>query len=54
MHANDLAELDTRIRTIESPDYHDPAHADLPALDLVVTAVAVVGVSVLLLWWGLS
>ncbi|WP_017598893.1 hypothetical protein [Nocardiopsis lucentensis] len=54
MHADDLAELDIRIRTIESPEYHDPAHADLPALDLVVTAVTVVGAGVLLLWWGMS
>lgn len=54
MRPDDLAELERRIRTIESPAYHDPAHADLPVFDLALVAAAVIGVSTLLLWWGLS
>ncbi|GAA1078076.1 hypothetical protein [Nocardiopsis metallicus] len=54
MHPDDLAELERRIRIIESPGYHDPAHADLPACDLALVVVAVTAVSTLLLWWGLA
>ncbi|WP_201294803.1 MULTISPECIES: hypothetical protein [unclassified Nocardiopsis] len=46
-------DLDRRIRTIESPGYHDPAHADLPRPDVLVIAVSVPVLSTLLLWWGL-
>ncbi|MFE3459518.1 hypothetical protein ACFXKD_18395 [Nocardiopsis aegyptia] len=54
MNSDDQAELDERIRTIESPGYHDPAHADLPGLDVAVVAAVVVVGGALLLWWGIA
>lgn len=53
MSTDEPTELEQRLHTIGSPSYRDPARADLPALDLACVALAVLGLSALLLWWGM-
>ncbi len=46
------AELERRLRILESSDYDDPARTDLPQLDYVLLAVIVVVTVVAMYWWG--
>jgi hypothetical protein len=47
------AELERRLRQIEDPGYHDPAHAPLPGRDIaLLLAIAVVlSVAAFLIWY---
>ncbi|WP_017615669.1 hypothetical protein [Nocardiopsis salina] len=53
MPPDESAELQHRLHVLESARSRDPAHADLPTPDLVLVSLAVLGLSVWLLWWGM-
>jgi hypothetical protein len=46
------AELERRLQAIEDPAYDDPAHADVPSVDLLWLGALVVVIVIAAFVWG--